>query len=41
MSKQDREAEVLALQKRALDPDDEYDGSDAMVRPDGDRGEAD
>ncbi|WP_260406511.1 hypothetical protein [Microbacterium sp. G2-8] len=39
MSKQAREAEVLALQKRALDPNDEYDGSDAMVRPEGDRGD--
>lgn len=36
-TKAEREAEVIALMKRALDPDDEYDGSDAMVRPEGDK----
>lgn len=33
----EREAEVAALIARALDPDDEYDGGDAMAHPEGDR----
>lgn len=36
-TEQDREAEVVALMKRALDPSDPCDGSDAMVRPEGDK----
>lgn len=35
----EREAEVVALIKRARDPEDDYDGSDAMVHPDGDGGD--
>jgi hypothetical protein len=31
-----REAEVAALIERSKDPDDEYDGSDAMSHPEGD-----
>lgn len=36
-SQKQREDEVVALMKRALDPDDDYDGSDAAAHPDGDR----
>lgn len=32
-----REAEVAALIARAQDPDDEYDGSDTMAHPEGDK----
>lgn len=37
-TQEEREAEVVSLMKRALDPADQYDGSDAMSRPEGDKG---
>ncbi|WP_268927545.1 hypothetical protein [Microbacterium stercoris] len=40
-TQQEREAEVLSLMKQAKDPSNPYDGSDAMSRPEGDRGEED
>ena len=36
-TQKEREAEVAALIARAQDPDDDYDGSDAMSHPEGDK----
>ena len=37
-TQEEREEEVLSLMRKALDPDHEYDGSDAMSHPEGDKG---
>lgn len=37
-TQEEREAEVLSLMKQAKDPQNPYDGSDAMSRPEGDKG---